>query len=55
MSIYRIQDERIIGLDETTFQQQGLKERQDLQNLLKHNIGVIAEVDPMSWTGIAVP
>ena len=41
MSIYRIQDERIIGLDETTFQQQGLKERQDLQNLLKHNIGVI--------------
>ena len=42
MSIYRIQDERIIGLDETTFQQQGLKERQDLQNLLKHNIGVIA-------------
>ena len=42
MSIYRIQDERIIRLDETTFQQQGLKERQDLQNLLKHNIGVIA-------------
>ena len=42
MPIYRIQDERIIQLDETTFQQQGLRERQDLQNLLKHNIEVIA-------------
>ena len=42
MPIYRIQDERIIRLDETTFQQQSLRERQDLQNLLKRNIEVIA-------------
>ena len=41
MPIYHICDEKIRKLGDTTFQDQGLKER-DVQNLLKHNIETIA-------------
>ena len=42
MPIYRINDNKIRKLDRTTFEQQGLRERQDLQNILKIQIDVIA-------------
>jgi len=42
MPIYRINDNKIFSLERTTFGQQGLRERQDLQNMLKIQIEVIS-------------
>lgn len=42
MPIYRIDDNNILPLAPTTFAQQGLREREDLQALLKDHIDVIS-------------
>lgn len=42
MPIYSIQDRSIVPVDRTTFSKQGLREREDLQEMLKANIQVIA-------------
>jgi hypothetical protein len=42
MPIYRIDNERIVPIQRTTFAQQGLRERYDLQVLLKSQIDVIS-------------
>ena len=42
MPIYRIENDNITPLDRTTFAEQGLRERSDLQTLLKTHINVIA-------------
>ena len=42
MPIYRIEDEQIVPVESTTFKEQGLKERSDLQPLLKSRIDVIS-------------
>lgn len=42
MPIYRIGNDNITPLDRTTFAAQGLRERHDLQAILKRNIDVIA-------------
>ena len=42
MSIYEITSDQIKKLDETTFDKQGIKERDDLQRLLLKNIDVIS-------------
>lgn len=42
MTIYRIDDNRIAALERTTFEEQGLHERRDLQALLKAQIDVIS-------------
>ena len=42
MPIYRIEDEQIVPVKPTTFEEQGLKERSDLQALLKSEIEVIS-------------
>jgi hypothetical protein len=41
MTIYELKDTRIEALMETTFQEQGLRERQDLQRLLQDQIQVV--------------
>lgn len=45
MSIYRIDDNRIVQVEPTTFKEQGLLERSDLQTLLKNQIDVLS-LDP---------
>ncbi len=42
MTIYEITSDQIKKLDETTLSKAGIKEREDLQRLLRENIGVIA-------------
>ena len=42
MPIYRIDNDRLIPIERTTFAQQGLRERHDLQSLLKSQIEVIS-------------
>ena len=42
MSIYKITDNQIIPIERTTFGQKGLRERQDLQSMLKDQIEIIA-------------
>lgn len=42
MPIYRITDNSITPIQRSTFGQQGLRERQDLQAMLKHNIHIIS-------------
>ena len=42
MPVYRITPELIEALPETSFPQRGIKERADLQRLLRANIGVVA-------------
>ena len=42
MPIYRINDNQIVPIARTTFEQQGLRERQDLQGMLKNQIEVVA-------------
>ena len=42
MPIFKIHDKKITAIEHTSFQEQGLQERRDLQALLKSNIGVIA-------------
>ena len=46
MSIYRIADKKIVQMGKTTFEKAELKERQDLQQMLKDNIGVISGDSP---------
>ena len=47
MTIYRIaDDEKIVRVPQTTFEDAKLKERQDLQQMLKDNIGVISGDSP---------
>ena len=41
MAIYKISDGRLNTIDRTTFESQGIKERQDLQQMLKAQIDVI--------------
>lgn len=45
MPIYRIADDKIVSMKTTTFGQEGLKERQDLQRMLKDNISVLSPDD----------
>ncbi|MFZ2874048.1 MAG: DUF4268 domain-containing protein [Phycisphaerales bacterium] len=42
MAVFKISPERIEPLQETTFAQRGIKERADLQRLLRANVGVVA-------------
>ncbi|GLT18096.1 hypothetical protein GCM10007938_18740 [Vibrio zhanjiangensis] len=42
MAIYQVTDNEIKTISRTTFSQSGLKEREDLQRLLKHQIEVIS-------------
>lgn len=42
MPIYRIDDDKITPIERTTFAQQGLRERHDLQQLLKSQINVVS-------------
>jgi hypothetical protein len=42
MPIYRVEDKKIIPIERTTFARQGLRERDDLQSLLKSKIDVIS-------------
>lgn len=42
MPIYKIQEEKIIAVERSTFDREGLLERQDIQRLLKFQIEVIA-------------
>lgn len=42
MPIYRIEDRKIIPIERTTFARQGLRERNDLQSLLKSRIDVLS-------------
>lgn len=42
MPIYKVSGNQIIPIERTTFGQQGVRERQDLQSMLKEQIGVIA-------------
>lgn len=42
MPIYRIEERRIVPIERTTFARQGLRERRDLQSLLKSRIDVIS-------------
>ena len=42
MAIYRIDGNTVVAVQRTTFAQQGLRERQDLQSLLKSQIEIIA-------------
>ena len=42
MPIYRIDNNKIIPIERTTFAQQGLRERRDLQALLKSQVDVIS-------------
>ncbi len=42
MAIYKYLDSGIVAMERTTFGQQGIRERQDLQNLLKNQIDIIA-------------
>ena len=42
MPIYRIDNKKIVPIERTTFEQQGLRERQDIQALLKSKIDVIS-------------
>lgn len=42
MPVYRISPDKIEALPETSFPQRGIKERGDLQRLLRANIAVVA-------------
>lgn len=42
MAIYKISDNKIISIERTTFGERGLRERQDLQAMLKGQIDIIA-------------
>ncbi len=42
MPIYKVAEDQIISIERTTFSQQGLRERQNLQAMLKTQIGIIA-------------
>lgn len=46
MTINRIDDKKIVQMEKTTFEKAELKERQDLQQMLKDNIGVISGDSP---------
>lgn len=41
MTLYRIDDHGVTPIDQTTFHQQGLRERQDIQRLLKGSINIL--------------
>ena len=42
MAIYRIDNQKVVPVERTTFARQGLRERQDLQSLLKSQIEIIS-------------
>jgi len=42
MPIYRIDDEKIVPIERTTFARQGLRERHDIQRLLRSKIEILA-------------
>lgn len=42
MAIYRIIDDKLVSLSQTAFAEEGMRERQDLQQLLKNKIEVIS-------------
>ena len=42
MAIYKLKNENFVKVDETTFQNLGMRERQDLQRILKDSIEIIA-------------
>ena len=42
MAIYQIDDNKIIAIEETTFADRGIKERSDLQRLLKMQVDIIS-------------
>lgn len=43
MAIYQVEDNEIVAIKETSFAQQGLKERADLQRLLKKQVDIISK------------
>lgn len=54
MPIYRISPEKIDALPRTSFPQRGIKERADLQRLLRANIGVVTNPDAPEQPGVLV-
>lgn len=42
MPLYRIADNEIVAVERTTYEALGIRERQDLQLMLKKNIGALA-------------
>lgn len=42
MSIYKIRDDKIEKIQRTTFKKQGIRELQDLQNMLKTQIEILS-------------
>jgi hypothetical protein len=42
MAIYRLQSQRIVDLQETTFESEGILERKDLQRLLRERIDIVS-------------
>ena len=43
MSLFRIDNRKIVGIDSTTFEANEMQERRDLQNMLKSQIEVISQ------------
>ncbi|MFO0858388.1 MAG: DUF4268 domain-containing protein [Phycisphaerales bacterium] len=54
MPVYRISSEKIEALSKTSFPQRGIKERADLQRLLRANIGVVTNPDAPESPGVLV-
>ncbi len=48
MPIYRIKDNNILPLEKTTFAQEGILEKQDLQKMLKTQIDIVSP-DTLQW------
>ena len=42
MPIYRIKDNKILPIEKTTFERQGIRERQDLQKMLETRTDIVA-------------
>lgn len=54
MPVYKISPDRIDALPETSFPQRGIKERADLQRLLRANIGVVTNPAKPTEPGVLV-
>lgn len=54
MPVYRISPDKIEALSKTSFPQRGIKERADLQRLLRANIGVVTNPDAPEQPGVLV-
>ncbi|MCC6227725.1 MAG: hypothetical protein IT432_00680 [Phycisphaerales bacterium] len=54
MAIYRMNADSLQSLQKTTFSGQGIRERFDLQRLLRDNIGVITNPDNLEKPGVLI-